>query len=82
MESPEFKPTRIEVLDVPATDSGEKFVDQFLGIPLPGQTRRVSRFSVWVPYKKARIMKHWAARVGAQLKCVAVQNPKDEGDIL
>jgi hypothetical protein len=82
LESPEFKPTRIDVFDIPATDSGEKFVDQFLGIPLPGQKRPVSRFSVWVPHKKARIMKHWATRVGARVQCDAVQNPKDEGDIV
>jgi hypothetical protein len=82
LQSPEFKPTRIDVLEVPATDSGQKFVDQFLGIPLPGQKRRVARFSVWVPFKKARIMKHWATRVGAQVQCDAVQNSKDEGDVL
>jgi hypothetical protein len=81
LESPEFKPTRIDVLEIPATDSGEKFVDQFLGIPLPGQRKPVSRFSVWVPYKKARIMKHWATRVGAQVQCAVVQNQKDEEDI-
>lgn len=82
LQSPEFKPARIDVFDVPATDAGEKFIDQFLGIPLPGQKRRVRRFSVWVPYKKARIMKHWAARVGAQVKCDALQNSTDKGDVL
>jgi hypothetical protein len=68
LESPEFKPVRIDVLEVPATESGEKFVDQFLGIPLPGQKRRVTRFSLYVPLKKARLMKHWAARVGVQMR--------------
>jgi len=82
LQSPEFKPTQIDVLEVPATDSGQKFVDQFLGIPLPGQKRRVARFSVWVPLKKARIMTHWATRVGAQVQCEAVQNSKEEGDII
>jgi hypothetical protein len=82
LQSPEFKPTRIDVLDVPAIDSGEKFVDQFLGIPLPGQQRRVSRFLVWVPYKKARIMKHWAARIGAQVQCEAIQDSNEETDAL
>ena len=80
LKSPEFKPTRIDVLDVPTTDSGEKFVDQFLGVRLSGQKRRVSRFSVWVPYKKVRIMMHWAARVGVQAEWNPIQNVKDEED--
>jgi hypothetical protein len=80
LESPEFKPTWIDVLEVPATDAGEKFVDQFLGIRLPGQKRRVSRFSVWVPYKKARIMMHWATRVGAKVQCDVSQTSIEEED--
>jgi hypothetical protein len=82
LQSPEFKPARIDVFEVPATESGQRFVDQFLGIPLPGQKRRVARFSVWVPFKKARIMMHWATRVGVQLHCDAVQNSKEERDVL
>ncbi len=82
LQSPEFKPTRIEVLEVPTTDSGEKFLDQFLGIRLPRQERRVSRFSVWVPFKKARIMKHWATRVGVQIQCDVSQNSREEEDDL
>jgi hypothetical protein len=81
-QSPEFKPTRIDVLEVPATEAGERFVDQFLGNPFPAGARPVDEFSLWVPYKKARLMKHWATRVGAQVQCDAVQNPKDEEDIL
>lgn len=80
LESPEFKETRINVFDVPATEPGERFVDQFLGLALPGQERQVSRFSVWVPFKKARIMKHWATRVGAKVWCEAMQEAEDEGD--
>lgn len=72
-QSPEFMPTKIDVLEIPATESGERFVDQFLGAPLPGQKRRVSRFSVWVPFKKARIMNHWATRIGARIKFETVQ---------
>src|ERR1043166_900640 len=80
-QSPEFEPTRIEVLDVPPTDSGEKFVDQFLGLARPGQ-RPGARFSISVPYKKARIMKHWARRIGAKVKCDAVQVADDAVDSL
>ena len=82
LQSPEFKPTRIDVLEVPATEAGEKFVDQFLGNPVPGEKRPIDEFSLWVPYKKARIMKHWAARVGARVHCDALQDPTDEGDTL
>ena len=81
-QSPEFKPTRIDVLNVPATEAGERFVDQFLGNPFPGEEGPIDEFSLWVPYKKARLMKHWATRVGAQVQCDAVQNQKDEEDIL
>jgi len=53
-----------------------------LGIPLPGPKRRVSRFSVWVPFKKARIMKHWATRVGAQVRCDSLENASGGEDEL
>jgi hypothetical protein len=82
LQSPEFRPTRIDVLEVPATEAGEKFMDQFLGNPVPGEKRPVDEFSLWVPYKKARLMKHWATRVGAQVQCDAVQNSSDEEDVL
>ena len=81
LQSPEFEPTRIDVLEVPATDSGEKFVDQFVGA-LPGLERRLPRFSVSVPFKKARIMTHWATRVGARVQCGAVQDSNEEGEVL
>jgi hypothetical protein len=48
------------------------FVDQFLGNVVPVHKQRASRFSVSVPYKKARIMKHWATRVGAEVRCDVV----------
>jgi hypothetical protein len=65
--SPEFKPTILRINDVPTNESGRRFVDQFLGLGLKnlkelGLPRRFT-----MPAKKARIMKHWAARVGAQV---------------
>ncbi len=75
LESPEFRPTRVKVLDVPATESGQKFLDQFVGLATLGRAK-----SVWVPFKKARIMKHWAARVGARVDCAALQESKDRED--
>lgn len=82
LQSPEFKPTRIDVLEVPATDPGEKFMDQFVGNALSAQKRRLPRFSVLVPFKKARIMTHWAKRVGARVQCGAVQDSNGEGEAL
>jgi len=82
LQSGEFRPTRIDVLEVPATDAGERFMEQFLGNLAREDKRPMDEFSLWVPYKKARLMKHWAVRVGAQVQCDAVQHSKDEGDIL
>jgi hypothetical protein len=76
-QSPEFRPTRIDILEVPATEAGERFVDQFLGSAV-----RDESFSGVVPYKKARIMKHWAARVGAEVRCEVVDNSAEGDDDL
>ena len=80
LESPEFRPTKIEVLDVPATQSGQRFMDQFFGSAWPSQRSDASAFSTWVPFKKARIMKHWAKRVGAQIRCEAIQDSDPDRD--
>ena len=79
LQSPEFKPTRIDVVEVPATEDGERFVDQFLSNLCPEEKRPIDEFSLSVPYKKARIMKHWAARVGVQVQCAEVQDATDDG---
>jgi len=67
LRSPEFEPARIDVLEVPATKEGREFVDQFLG-ELRSEERPGGGWSLRVPRKKARIMKHWAARVGATVR--------------
>ena len=77
LQSPEFQPTRIEVFEVPATEAGEKFADQFLGSNYGGN--KVHEFSLWAPFKKARVMKHWASRVGARVECQNLAG--EEGDI-
>jgi hypothetical protein len=80
LESPEFRPTRIDVLEVPATEAGETFADQFLGCVCAEAERPLDEFSLWVPYKKAKMMKHWAARVGAQVQCESVPSATDKED--
>jgi len=68
LASPEFQQTKVDVLEIPITEAGEKFAEQFLGFPFPGP-KKDSDFSVFVPFKKARIMKHWADRIGARVRC-------------
>ena len=77
LASPEFKSAKIDVLELPATESGEKFAEQFLGMSVSNLKTGTSGYSVSVPFKKARIMKHWAARIGAQVRCDAVQDAQD-----
>ena len=67
LQSAEFKPVKIKVVEVPETESGQKFVDQFLG-PIIPRRKPAYPLSVEVPFKKARIMMHWATRVGAQVQ--------------
>jgi hypothetical protein len=65
LNSSEFKPAMISILEVPQTESGQKFVEQFLGgVPV----KRVFPMTLMMPFKKARIMEYWAGRVGAQLR--------------
>jgi hypothetical protein len=66
-QSTEFQPTTVTISEVPRTESGLSFIDQFLGrfeaaqdVALPSD--------VVVPFKKARIMEHWATRVGAKIQ--------------
>ena len=65
--SPEFQEAIITVRSVPKTQEGLKFVDQFLGL---SETDGVDQgFPVNLPVlqKKARIMAHWASRIGADV---------------
>src|SRR6185437_3719363 len=57
LRSPEFRPTRIDIREVPATEGGEKFMDQFIGKAVAEEQRPLDEFSLLVPYKKARLMK-------------------------
>ena len=66
--SPEFQSTTIRIDDVPMTETGRKFVDQFLGMDLERLKELGFPRRFVMPAKKARIMKHWAERVGAQVR--------------
>jgi hypothetical protein len=68
--SHEFEDVKVTIASVPETAMGERFVDQFLGgadiIP-----RLVTRglHSYWgsMMRKKARIMSHWAQKIGVEI---------------
>ena len=66
--SPEFRPCSMTVIAIPRTEDGKKFADQFLGIDGRGLEELAFPFRDEAPFKKARIMKHWAARIGARLE--------------
>jgi len=63
LESVEFKPAKIKILELPGTESGEKFIDQFLGV-----SQATFPMTHIAPYKKARIMHHWARRIGGRVE--------------
>jgi len=64
-ESSEFRPATVSITQVPATESGDKFLAQFVGSPA---MNRAFPMTLMIPFKKARIMEHWATRVGPQMK--------------
>src|SRR6185369_6580158 len=78
LESPEFQSTDVRIHHVPSTEAGERFLDQFLGISRRDKTP--SR--IIIPLKKARIMKHWAARIGARITCDPDPSSEDARELL
>jgi hypothetical protein len=66
-QSTEFQPTTVTITEIPRTESGLSFVDQFL---CSFEPEKVAGFpsTLIVPFKKARIMEHWATRIGAKLQ--------------
>lgn len=61
--SAEFRPAKVRILEVPHTESGEKFCEQFLG-----SSKAAFPVTLTIPYKKARIMHHWAKRVDGRVE--------------
>ncbi|MHC4973178.1 MAG: hypothetical protein ACYTG3_12680 [Planctomycetota bacterium] len=62
LESEEFALATVEVQAVPEDEEGLRYLDQFLGMRRPSLPLRAS-----VPKKKARIMQHWATKIGASV---------------
>ncbi len=66
--SDEFRDATLSLEHVPRNEEGGRFLDQFLGL-VEGAVE-IQRFPVdlQVLYKKARIMAHWAGRIGAKVR--------------
>jgi len=67
IQSPEFKAVSVTVVEIPKSESGERFADQFLGITKETLQVLPFPFRVDAPFKKVRIMKHWAGKIGVRL---------------
>lgn len=65
LQSNEFEETSIVVDSIPRDAQGSEFMDQFFG-------SSDDLFSTLVvPFKKARIMLHWAGKIGAKVRLIA-----------
>ena len=62
LRSDEFADTNVVVASIPKNQNGTEFVDQFFG------SYDDTHKTVTVPYKKARIMAHWGAKIGAEIR--------------
>jgi hypothetical protein len=64
-QSREFQDVPVTISSVPETPSGERFIDQFLG-EAEGSGSLAYNFPLqkYVMRKKARIMSHWAEKLG------------------
>lgn len=67
-QSPEFQPVQVTIRRMPDGDAARRFVDQFLCVNDEDDLSLDYPFSINVPRKKARIMTHWAARIGVELE--------------
>ena len=65
LSSDEFQEVLVQIDSLPANDQGNKFVDQFIG-------DSVQKFpsDLTTLRKKARIMQHWAAKIGGAVSLV------------
>ena len=67
--SQEFEEVTVHIASVPGTDQGKRFGKQFLGnmAGSPEDTLRNYPLETQIMRKKARIMVHWARKIGAKV---------------
>jgi hypothetical protein len=65
--SHEFEAVTVDIRSVPENEDGDRFLDQFLGIERKDFTAQSTEMpsQAEVARKKARIMSHWAGKIGA-----------------
>ena len=59
LQSPEFEIVSLRLESIPSTERGDDFIDQFLGNDDSWRSQALT-----LPRKKARIMEHWARKIG------------------
>jgi len=59
LQSSEFEIVAVRIQSIPSTDRGGEFIDQFLGNDDSWRSAELK-----LPRKKARIMEHWAKKIG------------------
>ena len=64
IQSPEFEVVRLRIEFIPATNRGEDFIEQFVGSDDSWRSHVLK-----LPRKKARIMEHWAKKIGGRVTC-------------
>ncbi|NQT11495.1 MAG: hypothetical protein HQ582_02020 [Planctomycetes bacterium] len=67
----EFRDVTVSLGGVPRNEEGSRFLDQFLGLVGAEAERQQFPVELQMLYKKARIMAHWAGRIGGKA-CVMV----------
>jgi hypothetical protein len=72
-ESPEFENVAVNVISLPDTVLAQHFVDQFLGEAGEMSTPGGCPHCVSMMRKKARIMAHWAEKIGAEVTIADAQ---------
>ncbi len=62
LRSPEFEVVALRIVSVPQTERGLNYIDQFVGNDPTWRTDELK-----VHRKKARIMRHWAEKIGGNV---------------
>ena len=62
LASDEFRPTTITIGSLPNSNRADEFVDQFIGYQIEVPS------TITAAYKKARIMNHWANKIGGDVR--------------
>lgn len=79
LASSEFQPVIAQIESIPKTELGEKFIDQFLGKSF--RQADGTPKPLCITFKKARLMKLWADRIGVRMICADLQTSDSSENI-